>query len=486
MIKWLFKEWLYLIESYAASGKKRNFEQLYLLLIKNFLDSLLEFGKAKPNYFKPEQEEEIEKMSAGSDFLYDILFFGTGGYTTTILNDTNYSTAFDEKYENTVKMYLKDGGDYLFKKFNTYDEYLKFAGTQKSVQFGSAVSILHNTKELIISTFLKPLINSYQRKVKGSQVKQIVGDSDTEMSADSFGDKEKVTRRREEESEAMIQVAPLFECIRTIYRKISEKLKEEIQSEIEGLYTTKSSTIKNLPSLKRKLHKFFAASYVSGKEPGKSDIEIGDDNVTDSEFGKLIHNEERNLSSLLLLRDKFKEFFNRQKIENPEQYNAMIDVCGTLYYIGILKNLAVNKQTGKLSQDIPVVQKKKLRQEFLDAIPETLKSTRFTEDRLKDFSTLSTSNFPQMSYDATLEELKSKGFENLMPELAMSYSFPTNYMELLQDDGNTGVKSKVRVDAMNQFFKPIFEILGNKKTIKELQSIDCDEIIAHYENKGLI
>ena len=484
MIKWLFKEWLNLIESYAASPKKKNFEHLYLLLIKGFLDALINFGHTNTKFFKSHQLDELERMNSGSDTLYDMLFSGTGGYTTTVLNDTNFSTAFDNRYEDIVNRYLKDGSDYIFKKFTTFDDYLKFSGSQKSIQFGSAAVILNSAKDLIIFLFLKPLINSYQKKVKGAKEKQIVGDSDTEMSSDNFGTENLVTRRREEESEAMITVAPLFDCIRNLYGKIGSNLKSEIQKDMQGVYSSEPSTVKNLTSLKKKLHKFFTASFISGKEPSKSDTEIGDDNVTDSELAKIIHDEERNVIRLLLLKDKFNEFFRRQSSENPELYNLMIDVCGTLYYISMLNQLNINKQTGKPIGDVPVEEKQKLRREFLSLVPESIKQ-RFEEDRLKEFSSMRPKSLPQVSYEGSLEELKSKGFENLMPQLSISHSFPVAYIENKTDEyGNTIRNAKV--DLINEFLKPIFEILGNKSTIKELQSLDCDEIIAHYKSKGII
>jgi hypothetical protein len=498
VIYWNFKEWLNYIESFVRDDKLRNFTQIYDEIIKPFLNELINYSKQNPDYFKKDTGgvdylSAIEQFNSNPEKMFNMLFSDTlGGYDRVVYSDTNFATAFNDKYLNNVKNYLMKNGDYRFKSFNTFEEYLQDSGRIKSVMHGAAPTIITTPEEFMISFFHKPLVNNLRRETSGGKAGQVQltgqGEDDGGMSLDDFSTGSQVTRRSELGGMAHQMASDLYDCCRELYENIAKKLKKEIEAERVDFYNSdkNASTIKNLNNLKKKLHKFFAAEFVSGQQESKSDYELGDDNVSDEQFSQIMKTESKNMAKGIILdNDKFKAFLNNKKTSNDSLYNFFVDVVGTLYYIALIKNVEKEPSNNSGFSSDKMQQKKKMRQDFMDLLPQEFLNSRFSEERLRDFSSMSGRQFPQITYPANMEEIKNQGFESLMHTLATSHSFPVNYEERQDADGLVE-RGKGKVDAINKFFEPIFTVLGSKEVLKDLRTYDCDDIMNYFAQKGII
>lgn len=450
--------------------------------MKPFLDDMLLHASSNPSFLNHTQRTELEQLASSADKAYEMFFSDAKKYLeTTVFNNKNFDVAYDNDVSNTIKRYLKDGEKFKFKDFSNLDEYMTFVGQQKT-KLGVAAVTIQNIAQILKHLAYKPLINNYVKKTKGAKEKQLSmgGEGGKTYGISDMGSESQVTRRNEIESEALRMVEPLFNCVRQLYEKFADRIKTKTDKNKPGFYELDESVARDLNKLKKELHKYFIAKYVSGVQD-KVEGEYPEQNVTDAEFARVANTTERNLVKVQILNDdKFDEFLAKQHLQDPDMYQYLLDVTGVLYYIGLIKPLLGDREA--------IIN---MRKKFIELVPQSFKQ-RINEDNLKNLTFLA-KLLPKITYDTNLEELAREGFVPLMNKLASSNEFPTSYLEAKKTASGKSIRTGTKPDAISTFLAPIFDILGSKETIMHLastmgseefsemlQRADCEEIFKHF------
>lgn len=501
MIVWLFKEWFLHLEARHESNSKTNFVSMFNQVIGPFLQKLSDYAATKPSFMDAANVNKLHEYLANPNALFDDLQeLVKSEYFATVYSDRNYSLAFTNAYEATTKRYTMDGPKYKFEKYENFNSYLGEAGKEKSVH-GAEEKKLNNLTELLRYIFHDTLFASWTREARRmrsapTSSSKDGGDRDLEM-----GEESKVTRKRDSESEALLKIGPLYECIKSLYGKIAEKLRDECEGFIEEVNNLSENpdTIKNLGNIKKTLHQLAIAEFISGKRQSSSTEEIGDDYLTHMDISSALSPSYQDrmgvyknnlLKTTLLKKEKISQFLDDQKFKDSEMDNLMKTVIGYLYYIAILKNMEKSPDNPNKKRDVSPEMKREMRSAYLSMLPSDVKMN-ITDENLKEFSTMSVRQLPLISYTATIDQLSSTNFEDLYKELMLSYEFPTNYNVYKKDEFGGLDISATKDDLIKNLLSPIYELLINQSIdayqfYDDDENLDCDKLLAYFRKTGLI
>jgi hypothetical protein len=506
VILWLFKEWFFALESRIGSkNPEENFTSIFNLEIKPFLQNLSAYAKVNPSYMEPVMIAKIDHYIGNPLDLFSALKESVRHeFFRTLYNDENYQLGYNLSYVNTVKNYLMNNSktEYKFKEFNTFTEYLRVAEKEKQIKHGSKKETpLHSVEDLVKFIFHDTFYASYQREF--NRLKQVPtgGKESGPMTGDDFSDANLVTQKRDSRSEAVLKIGPLYDCIRKMYGKIEEELKKEaadFKDEIDNILSN-PSVIKNLPNMKKTLHKILVAKYISGKKPTDTDAAEGENYLTDMDFSdaqtpqyKDARSYTKNyLKTSLIKKEKIAECLENQKFQDAEFDKAMRNVIGFLYYVGLLNDLGNNPADPKKKKDVQPQEKRQMRSEFLSLLPDDLKDD-ITEEKLLEFSTMSLKQLPKVSYPVSMNDLRTNGFEKMYKEFMLSFEFPTPYSVYKKDKFGGVDRSATKEELMANFLEPIYEIIINKSIDlkrfydEDEENFDCDKFIDYLKRIGTI
>lgn len=503
MISWLFKEWLAIFEASSDPDIRRNFEDYYTMAIKPFLIELDRHSDANPTFMSAEQKAKLNAYLTNMDILYDDLKKITTAFFSTLFNSTTYSNWNIDRQHNKIAKFLKDE-DFKFKKYNTFNEYLVAAGYEKG-RFGQhGEASLQDLASLIKYFFVSTAVSTNAK----ASLKTVGGETEGggQLGIDDLSMGSKVTTGRESQGQGWVIAGQVNECLRKLYHLIALKNKKEMGDFLNNISDNimNSEFIKNLANIKKKIHLTNIAKYISGQKSTSDPNAIPEDNISDQDFSNAANpsytdakkDYERNyLKTSLLQPEKMSEFFEQDKLENPATYDTIKTVTSILYYIGILKNMQKDK-----AKSFGPEQKKAVRKEFISLLPNDL-TPLLTDDYLKEFSSMSPSQLPTVTYPATLDDMKSriegKKFDGFIKDMFLSTEFPSSYRVNKRDARGELSETREKEDIIAKLLQPIFDTLISRTAVQfkpEDQDnvfdfdfkFDCQKYLKQYKDEGLI
>lgn len=499
MIVWLFKEWFLQLEARHESNAKVNFVSMFNQIIRPFLQKLSEHAARNPAYMDSATLNKIHEYLTNPNSLFDDLQeLVKSEYFGTVYSDRNFSLGFTNRFESTTKRYLMDGTKYKFENFDNLNDYLISVGREKQ-RYGAEEKSITNIIEFIRYIFHDTLFASWTRESR--RMRSAFNSTGDDGGDIEYGDEAKVTRKRDSESEALLTIGPIYECIRKLYGKIAEKLRQECEEFKDDVINISDNpdVIRNLGNMKKTLHKLAIAEFISGKMPNSDDGNLGDDYVTDMDISAALtpkyyttasykHNV---LKTRLLPKEKVSEFLENQKFKNSDMDELMRTVVAYLYYAALLKTLEISPENPKKKREVSPEMKRELRKNYLSMLPSDVRRN-VTEDNLKEFSSLSGKAFPSISYAATIDQLNTSNFDDLYKELMLSYEFPTSYSVYKKDEFGGLDKRAAKEDLINNMLSPIYDSLITRELdlgqfVDEEEGLfDCEEFIQYFRNIGTI
>jgi hypothetical protein len=480
VISWFFKEWLTLLEASSDPDIRRNFEDYYTTAIKPFLMELDKHSDANPAFMTADQKTKLNAYLTNIDILYDDLNRITTSFFSTLFNTRTYSNWNVDKQDDKIANYLKSG-DYKFKNYPTFNQYLTDAAREKSKYGYTAPIVLTDLASLLKYFFISTAVSTNNKE----NFNTIGGDKEEGgISIDDLSMANKVTSGRESQGQAWVVAGQVLGCLRSLYHKMALKEKKELSVFIDNLgdKLQEEDTIKNLSNIKKKMHLLSIAKFISGQQTTSDPDAIPEDNISDKDFGIATNptytqagkDYERNyLARNLLKPEKMSAFFDKDSIENPDLHQKIRLIISILYYIGILKNMQKDK-----SNPFGPEEKKSMRKEFISMLPNDI-SPILTDDYLKEFSSMSASQLPAVTYPASIEDLKnnveSGKFDGFIKNMFLSTDFPSSYRTNKRDARGELSQTREKEDIIAKFLQPIFDTLVSR-TALEMKPDDDDKV----------
>lgn len=144
MILFNFKEWLDLFEVFASKEERGlNISHFYREYLKPFAEALLNYSKKNINYLNKDQFNEINNFNSNEFNPHNIInkigksasivstVFGHPDFPTGVLNFSNVKKRSGE----IIPLLKNSSGEYAFKNFNTFSDFLSFVKGHSSVAY---------------------------------------------------------------------------------------------------------------------------------------------------------------------------------------------------------------------------------------------------------------------------------------------------------------------------------------------------------------